>query len=275
MRRVAICIGLLLAALVAAPASAAVNSAGGFKYVQKRVQVPDDATRSITAKCPRGTKVLSGGQETIAFGVDVLDFPADTRDRGKTPDDGWTTRISTFGGPATVHVEATCADLKPTYRQDTVRLDNEDITLVTPDCRAGETAIDLGTRVPASNTALSINSGAATGGSTYTAWYDNLSTADAFVDTTLVCLERRAESGFRSNTFDSEQDTFSAECPAGTFAVGGGQTNGGGRDEVKQIGSSTSNARGYVVTVERSSFADDPEYVLNTFALCMKKLRRR
>jgi hypothetical protein len=109
--------GLLLGAPTVATGE--VVKQGGFSYVREEKQIGLLTTKTFTARCPGRTHVLSGGAGGEAiFGEGFISssYPYDGGDSGKTPDDGWKTKISSFDVPFEVTPTAVCSRLTPTYR---------------------------------------------------------------------------------------------------------------------------------------------------------------
>src|SRR6186713_803103 len=89
-------------AMAAAPlASASVKSAGGVNYVSKGSTVAAKKTATITAACPKGTHVFSGGERNRGGVRSIFirqTFPFDSGDKDKAPDDGWRVRVKNLAG---------------------------------------------------------------------------------------------------------------------------------------------------------------------------------
>lgn len=262
----------------AAPAQASVKEAGGYSYVSKTEKVGAEEAEKLTAKCPSGTHVLAGGQEITADWGDtneLSDYPVDLGDKDKSPDDGWQTRVS-YAFKSQVKVEAVCADVKPKYVKDSLLLDGEDQVNLNPECDTHkETALDLGLGIPADFAdAIAINSSFTSGFYSWAAFIDNDSVASTFVKTTLVCLKGvkvDAPPADPVSVEDGQQVTNTVDCPSKTFAISGGQGNGGGKDEIAQVGSSTLDEDTYVATVD--NLTNNDTIVSSTSVLCAKKLK--
>jgi hypothetical protein len=109
-----------VAGLVAAPgATATVTSAGGVKYVSKRIQVDGKSRATGVADCPRSTHVLGGGElNGGGYGSIKLSqsFPEDSGDGGTKPDDGWEVRVRNGKShQVPVKVQAICGDTRVQY----------------------------------------------------------------------------------------------------------------------------------------------------------------
>jgi hypothetical protein len=109
------------AALVAgpaAPARAAVESQGGFKYVTENFKLKPGKPSTFKAECPGNTQVLGGGHYNTGTYGDVIglhNYPYDDGDNGKVPDNGWAAQLRGFGEKFKVKVYAICSGLKPEY----------------------------------------------------------------------------------------------------------------------------------------------------------------
>jgi hypothetical protein len=118
-----------LAGLVVAPgALAAVSSAGGIKYVSKKIRVDGKSRASGVAACPKHTHVLGGGElNDGGYGSIKLgqSFP---EGKGSTPDDGWEVRVRNAKSKRVpVKVQAICGDTQVRYEKHrfTARANNQ------------------------------------------------------------------------------------------------------------------------------------------------------
>ena len=144
--------GATIAAILAAPASAVVDRAGGFRYVTKRFEVTNLATKTFKAPCPDGTHVYSGGYyntEGFDSGYVFHSYPYDDGDRKAKPDDGWKARLLSLSPPATWLVHAVCAKPMPKYPHQRINV-GVGITSLTPslNCQPGLNVFSGGTRGP-------------------------------------------------------------------------------------------------------------------------------
>jgi hypothetical protein len=110
---------LAIASLVAAPgATAAVSSAGGLKYVNKKVEVHGKSRASGVAECPKHTRVLGGGElNGGGYGSIKLaqSFP---EGKGMTPDDGWEVRVrNSKSKRVSVRFQAICGRTRVQYEK--------------------------------------------------------------------------------------------------------------------------------------------------------------
>lgn len=109
-------------ALVPAPASAEVDTAGGISYVSKRVEALFDDHTVIT-RCPAGTHVASGGQSNgVGFNTarQIHSYPVDDEsDNDRRPDDGWATRVLTTAATDFTFY-AICVPIPVTYEKEKV-----------------------------------------------------------------------------------------------------------------------------------------------------------
>jgi hypothetical protein len=106
-------------ALAASGAPAAVDSAGGIKYVTEGSVIAASKSKTLTAKCPKGTHVISGGERN-GEGYDgarlLQSYPLDGSDADDKPDDGWRTRVENRGsGKIHVKTQAFCGKVKTKY----------------------------------------------------------------------------------------------------------------------------------------------------------------
>jgi hypothetical protein len=141
--------GAVIAAVLAVPASAAVDKAGGFSYVTKRFEVANLEVKTFKAPCPDGTHVYSGGYynlEGFDSGYVYHSYPYDSGDRKSKPDDGWKARLLSLSPPATWQVHAVCAKPTPKYKHGDVSLGGGLVThtLATP-CNPGLNPVSGGT----------------------------------------------------------------------------------------------------------------------------------
>ncbi len=89
VRRILVCLAVVSGTFaVASPADAA-----NFNIVvAKRSVSPGEAGALLKAKCPKRSRVVSGGVEIeggLSLAKIVSTYPFDSRDRNKVPDDGW------------------------------------------------------------------------------------------------------------------------------------------------------------------------------------------
>jgi len=141
-------------AMAAAPlASASVKSAGGVNYVSKGSTVAAKKTATITATCPKGTHVFSGGERNPGGFRSIFirqTFPFDSGDKDKAPDDGWRVRVKNLAGKKeAVTTEAVCGKTSMSYRKRTISVaahtgtDEQDVS-----CPNGTFAFGGGIRAP-------------------------------------------------------------------------------------------------------------------------------
>lgn len=76
-------------------------------------------TRTIKAKCPAGTRVISGGGLIQGAAADSTrlhsSFPFDAGDTDFSRDDGWAVTAPGIGDSGTLRAYAVCRDTRPTY----------------------------------------------------------------------------------------------------------------------------------------------------------------
>ena len=108
----------VISTLAAATADAAVVRSGGYSYVTKRTDLQGGETKVLSASCPSGTRVLSGGSYNSGgfdTGVATHSFPSDDGDRGKKPDDAWKVKWTTEAD-VEISTYAVCADKRVRYQ---------------------------------------------------------------------------------------------------------------------------------------------------------------
>ena len=150
---IAFTLGLLF---VSSPAAAGtfVQKDGGYSYAIDGYEVGPGSTISVKSACPGRTKVLSGGASSFGgFGDSYISssYPYDDGDRGKSPDDGWKTKVSAFDSFVDLNAYAACAKLKPTYRDR--RYEIAPMTLSTDEavpCPDGDVVVHGGFKGPTS-----------------------------------------------------------------------------------------------------------------------------
>jgi hypothetical protein len=113
-------------AIVVPSASAGVKSAGGVKYVSEGSTVAAKKAATITASCPKGTHVFSGGERNGGgFGSIFIrqTFPFDSGDKNKAPDDGWRVRVKNQAHKKqAVTTEAVCGHTSVSYGKRTINV---------------------------------------------------------------------------------------------------------------------------------------------------------
>ena len=112
---------------------------GKVRYPTRTTQLELGDTRAIKAKCPAGTKVLSGG-----FYLDGLNSqvhlnamrPIDDSDDGAQPDDGWQVRVTNLAGADKLYQAwAFCrADIKPRYLDAASTVNAGDVDFASLSC---------------------------------------------------------------------------------------------------------------------------------------------
>lgn len=105
-------------AFLVASANAAVVNHGGWRYVTKQFDNVQPGSKRLTAPCPDGMYVFSGGHyNTGGFGdiTSLHSYPFDGGDRNSLPEDGWRTRIAAHEVVSGAYAYAVCARLKPRY----------------------------------------------------------------------------------------------------------------------------------------------------------------
>lgn len=259
-----------MALACATPASASVETGGGFKFVTKSKFVGAGETRSIDAKCPNGTFALAGGVRANAGfeGAFTVDFPA-SKGSEEHPKFGgsWNAfAVNLTGDSFQLVVEAVCSDSKPKYRMDRFRVEANHQENVTPKCKGKEEAFDFAML----SAEVLLNSGYPEGKG-WRAFIDNSQDQDVFVDTVITCLNLKYElESSRENVASGVHATNSAECPSGTVAVSGGQANNGTLEQILPTTGATVNQREFETGVDNRSGG---QLSVNTIAMCVKKRR--
>lgn len=98
----------------------AVCTTQASEYVRgRRKDIPAGETRSAKAKCPVGTRVISGGGvlEGLATGSSRLhsSVPFDGSDDDFSRDDGWSVTAPAIGQSGRLRAHAVCRDIRPVY----------------------------------------------------------------------------------------------------------------------------------------------------------------
>ena len=147
------CIGVLILVGVDVARAGEVETFGGYKYVTVERFGEPGSTKTVSAKCPRGTHVLGGGGESGGgFGDTFISssFPFDGRDRDSKPDDGWKATHSSFDDVRELYADAVCGSQMPVYRKEEFEAAPEDRLQVAIDCGGGPAIIHGGLRGAAS-----------------------------------------------------------------------------------------------------------------------------
>lgn len=225
--------GAVLAAVLAAPAQAAVTKAGGLRYVTKGYEAGNQVAKTFKATCPDGTHVYGGGFfNNQGFGTaDLLhSYPYDSGDRRRKPDDGWKTQLLVRAPPVTGSVHAVCAKPMPEYEKVTLALERGPSShALEPTCDAGLNVLSGGSQ--GSRNVPEVESWPAGSVDNRDRWHltvDNFDGGDSIFTARAVCAERDVSypsALATAGTLDQEGEDVS--CPASTHVVGGGQGNDG------------------------------------------------
>ena len=266
---------LVCAALcAAAPAAASVERSGGITYVTKRASNPADGLVTLKAKCPRDTRIVSGGLASSGgFGTTTVrhTYPFDGRDRRKKPDDGWAFVI-TDSGPSTYDVSAICVERRVIYVTRNQAVDSSAQTNLTVPCPEGATAIAGGHRGSA---ALAANSGFSVN-QAWAMFLDNPTNVALPVKTYAVCARFPVAIQIASTTAGTQAQTGQvADCPSThRRVIGGGTSNGGANGEIRINTSIWSQAGPFPSSwgVYVDNVSPDPRS-FSAQAICSKPLR--
>jgi hypothetical protein len=219
--------------VLAAPGQAAVDSAGGFKYVTKRKQLEGPAApafKTFSAPCPPGTHVYGGGHyNNLGFGAIHVPHsgPYDGGDDGRKPDDGWRA-VFRYEDAVRVSAYAICARPAPSYSQKTATVpaavgSDPGGKDVRPRCPGGESPISGGSAGP-----NGLRQTASIPDPVAGRWIlamINQSHVAREVRATAVCSSKPVshEEAGPDSVAPGTQGSHAVECPAGTHVVGGGQ----------------------------------------------------
>ena len=231
MAGLALVVAVLALAVATSGAAGSVKRAGGVAYVTKSFE-RDAGYAKLKASCPRGTQVLSGGEDNNAsFNAARLhhSYPVDGPDKRKKPDDGWGVAL-TSTGDYTFRVYALCADRKVKYVKRTLGANALGQTNQVVGCPGDLRVVGGGHR---GSQSLTANSGFVSGAE-WAFFVDNHENAPLPFSGFATCVRFPTEVVSESDpdTPFGTQTFVEAECPAGRFVVGGGSSNGGSYDQV-------------------------------------------
>jgi hypothetical protein len=237
---------LALAALCA-PASldAHGSSAGGLRYTITHSSVGAGKTKVLTAPCPNGTHVWSGGFVSIGDYGDFREeqtYPYDDGDGNSSPDDGWKIRAHAFDA-TDVTGYVICSKRNPSY---------ESKGFVVGDATQGgefENDCDQGNVVGggiSGEKRLRLNSSyPISDASGWGAYVDNPTNGDRKVKVHAICENVSSEVLGASDTVGvAQEDSVTATCDPGDFIYGGGNGNGGGFLSIAVVGDRPSSFAG-------------------------------
>lgn len=229
-RKAAAVIGMgVLVALAIAPASpASTQTAGGIKYVVSKTKAPGGRS-TATARCPRHTRVLGGGEiNNAGYGSIILDqsFPFDGGDADHKPDDGWRVRVkNASSGKLAIQVQANCGHTKVSYRKRSFDIGAGEEGDEYKDCPAGEFAYAGGIGGSAHATFF-LNSTFPSPGGTGSSEWGGYVDAPQKSTATLYAICGKAEPIIVEATLSSitigTQGSIDASCPPGRHGYGGG-----------------------------------------------------
>jgi hypothetical protein len=266
-----------LLALMAPAASASTVTAGGIKYVTKRVDTKATSMRTVaTAPCPKGTRTIGGGEATGAgFGQITLQqtFPYDDGDKGSKPDDGWRAQVAHDAGTQVrIKVTAVCGDTKVRYRNEKFDVPSGDQVDQDTGCPNDMFAFSGGIEAKSSSP-IYLNSTFPFTDTEATAWgsyVDNPGSATKATEH-VVCGKSKLTSVIVGvdNIGTGTQAIGPADCPPGRFLYGGGQSNNGGYQSLAINTLAPASPTAWLAKIDK--FA---AYTVNmdVFALCGKPL---
>ena len=226
----------------AAPAPASVIKSGGVSYVTKTVHVePHHFVRKVVA-CPKHTHVLGGGAGSNGgFQTDVIQqtYPADLKDKDKTPDDGWGVVVQDTRDKATgASVTAVCGKTKALQYVSM----KEQVTASHTDaehdveCPTGQFAYSGGVSAPATG-ALRLESdftdSAPNGHEIWGAYFQASKALTATSYAVCGTVEPMQAGVTLDNVSAGARNGKNVECPAGTRVYGGGISTNGAYPDVK------------------------------------------
>jgi hypothetical protein len=268
---------IAVATLAFAPAAGAkVQNAGGISYASKKISVPAAQTpagafRRYVAKCPKGTRVIGGGERNDSAFDQVRmaqSYPVDDGDPNSAPDDGWGVLLQNVADVKhTGKAYAVCAAVKPTYISAgfMIAASSQDDNEV--DCPAGRHIAAGGTR----GHKLLFQNSLFPFPETVGFYMDNFDSAPHPVTGTAICLKSPTQVlATDQATLDGpERKRLKLTCPAGKHVLSGGQDNsaafdfyaqssfpsaqgGGAPDDfwnltLELLGAGSRTARGYAV----------------------------
>jgi hypothetical protein len=224
----------------AAPAPASLIKSGGVSYVTKTVNVkPHHFVRELVA-CPKHTQVLGGGAASHGgFQTDVIQqtYPADLKDKDRTPDDGWGVVVEDTGDKATgASVTAVCGKTKALQyvkvkEQVTASQVDDEYDV---DCPTGQFAYSGGVSASATR-ALKLESDFIdpVSNGRWVAYFQT--SKDLTATSYAVCgaVEPMYAVVTLNNVPTGARNGANVECPAGTRVYGGGISTSGAYPYVK------------------------------------------
>lgn len=227
-----------MAVLIAPATHASVRTAGGVKYVTKKVPVEAVSGVTATASCPKATRVIGGGERNGA-GVGQIrlaqTFPYDDRDKGLKPDDGWRVRVvNVSSSKRNVKVGAVCGDARVKYVEQefnvaaTSQTGQENATCPN-DMFALSGGVEAGKNHPLYLNSSFPSDPSANGATAWGTYVDN--TGGASSATVHVMCSKRKPRISRTTVSDippAAQGSVAPTCPARRIPFGGGQDNGAG-----------------------------------------------
>ncbi len=217
---------------LAVPAPAAVESAGGFKYVSKEGRVKAEKSKTVKAPCPGNTQVWWGGASSSAFfgEASINGIPYDGSDAGSQPDDGWKSTVrSTADRKLTMTARAVCTKrLNPVYKDQRKKAAPNALTSYSVGCGGDRMPVGGGL---AGDVAL--NSTFPISGNAWLTFADNRTAKATPVTAYAVCVEPSLALSVK--TFPSPAPASpghgggaSQPCDPGDVGTGGGNSNSGG-----------------------------------------------
>jgi hypothetical protein len=266
-----------LALALVPTASAATRSAGGLKYVTKKVSVNGSGSVTATASCPKGTRTIGGGERNGAAPGELRisqTFPYDNGDKGSRPDDGWRVRVfHPSSSKLKIRVGAVCGDAKLKYREDEFDIVAAGQTgQVSAHCPTDTFALSGGVEA-SKGSQIYINSSlpsdpSQTGATAWGAYVDNPGAATK-ATVHVVCGKRKPKIAQTTIPDIGAQTSASLTCPAGRLPYGGGQDNNGGYLAVRTNSLGPLGTSAWLVTIDK--FAAYPVNV-GTYAVCGRPL---
>jgi hypothetical protein len=231
----------LLLVVAAVPASAAVESAGGYKYVSEKSEIKRSVLKltEVKVECPGRTHVLSGSMTSKNAGFGDMSYggaPYDGKDGNKTPDDGWRAQaLSYTNRDLKIEGRAVCGPEEPFYMSSKTTVESDSQKNVSVSCPFATAPVS------GSVSGLVVMNSSFPSGGDWSLYADNYSSSPQKVRSTAVCMGGTTSSSNSpgGNVPAGSQSVSFMGCSSGFFGVGGGQSNPAG---FGQVGMRTASA---------------------------------
>jgi hypothetical protein len=217
----------LMLLAIAGPASASVETAGGYKYVTEKSEIKESRFKltKVKVECPKQTHVLSGSMTSKNAGYADMSYggaPYDGKDGNQIPDDGWRAEALSYADrKLKIEGRAVCSTEQPFYMSSTTSVpgsSQKNVSVLCPEATAP---------ISGSVSGLVVMNASYPSGGTWVLWADNYDAGPQNVRSTAVCLGgvTSVDTSPGGNVPAGSQSVSFMGCSTGWYGVGGGQSN--------------------------------------------------